>query len=665
MRRALRLRGGRFFGAAAVAGMACLMPAPPPADAAEAAGNPDTGWTRTWGTAMASAGDPQESKVAGKQTLRMVVHTGIGGSTSRIHLVNTFSEDPVTIGHATIARQSNGASAARKPVTLTFGGSERTVIRPGGDMYSDAAAFPVQADENLLISVYLPDAVTSAPYHEYTLTTSYKSAPGDTTDRAGQAGGEKFSDFPHWSFLAGLDVTAAGSGGTVVALGDSQTDGGWSTPNANRRWTDAYARALRAQGRPMGVVNAGISANRVLSRGARGAYGPGALERFDRDVLAQPNVRSVIFYEGINDIVNDAGSADLIAGIKQLAGRSHAVGLTFTAATIPPFKGNGYFTPAREQVRRQVNDYIRTTHDIDAHTDFDRATRDPLDPEKLFAAYHGTSERDDSLHFNDNGCQALSDTLSGPTPPTRFTPKFSQTTAADFTGDGIADIVARDAHADLYLWEGSAPGNGTFRKPRKLSGDWDYTQTAAGDFTGDGKADVVARDAKGDLYLWAGEGGGDFGRPGKLTGGWDYTQTVAGDFTGDGKTDLMARDAKNNRYLWAGEGGGGFSRPQKLSGGWDYTQTVAGDFTGDGKADLIARDAKYDLYLWPGEGNAEFSGPRKLTGGWTYSETTAGTFYGGGTAHLIARSDASGDLYEWVNTGDAEFSRALRLTDGW
>ncbi|GHC69409.1 hypothetical protein GCM10010507_55400 [Streptomyces cinnamoneus] len=618
---------------------------------------------------MATAGDPQETGVTGRQTLRMVVHTSIGGSTARIHLVNTFSKSPVTIGHATVARQSAGAAAAGKPVTLTFGGSERTVLAPGGSVYSDAVAFPVRPDENLLVSIHLPEAVTAAPYHEYTRQTSYMSAAGDGTDRSAEAGAGSFRAYDYWSLLAGVDVTpAAGTGGTVVALGDSQTDGGWSTPGANRRWPDAYARALRAQSRPMGVVNAGISANRILADHSTKSsispvYGPSALNRFDRDVLAQPNVRSVVLYEGINDIVlDDASSTDLIAGIRQLAERSHRAGLTFTVATIPPFKGNGYFTEAREEVRRQVNAYIRTTRDIDAVADFDAATRDPLDPAKLFAAYHGTGERDDALHFNDNGCQALAETLAGGDAPTRFTPNFSQTTAADFTGDGVADIVARGTE-DLYLWPGA--GDGTFRRPVQLKAHWASTETAAADFTGDGKPDLIARDANASLYLWPGTGNGTLGEPRRLTGGWNFTETTGGDFTGDGVADIVARDAKGDLYMWDGRTGGDFTKPHLVEAGWNYTQATAGDFTGDGKPDLIARDAKADLYLWEGKANGDFTTRRLLTGGWTYSETAAGAFYGGGTSHLIARSEANGVLKEWVNRGGGDFSRPLRLTDGW
>ncbi|MEV4434545.1 FG-GAP-like repeat-containing protein [Streptomyces sp. NPDC049555] len=602
--------------------------------------------------------------MTGRQTLRMVVHTTIGGSTARIQLSNTFSQDPVTIGHATLAHRSGGASTAGRPVALTFGGSRQLVLQPGQSAYSDPVAFPVKADEDLLVSVHLPDPVRTAPYHPDAWTTSYRSDAADRTDDVGSA---NYPDtWNHWAFLSGLDVTADGNPGTVVAIGDSQTDVAATTPNTNRRWTDAYARALRAQGRPMGISNAGISANRILGPGARAAYGVSALDRFDRDVLAQPNVKSVVLYEGINDIVNDAKATDLIAGIRQLAERAHAARLPITVATIPAFKGFHRYSPEREAVRQEVNTYIRTTRDVDSVVDFDRATQDPLDPTRLFTAYRTDA---DKLHFTDNGTQALADTLSGPVPPTPFSANYSQTTAADFTGDGIADFVARDTNADLYLWKGD--GDGTFTRPGKdkpLTGGWNFTETEAGDFTGDGKPDLIAKGPDGHLYLWPGRGNGTFEARRVIHTDWTCTETTAGDFNGDGVADILARDAKGNLYRWTGRRGGTLSDATFMSGDWNYTQTTAGDVTGDGRPDLLAKDAADHLYLWKGDGDGTFTRPDKdkpLTGGWHYSETTAGTFYGGGTAHLLARDDESGVLREWVNRGGADFSRPMRLTDGW
>lgn len=639
-----------------------------------AAAGAASSWTRTWGTAMGTAGPASRTGVAGRQTLRMVVHTSIAGSAARIQLVNTFSREPVTIGHATLARQDRGAGAAAAPVTLTFGGGGRsTVIGPGGSVSSDPAAFRVKADENLLVSVYLPQTVRTAPFHAYTLTTSYASAPGDAADHAADIGGGGLpTRFPFWAFLGGVDVRAPHSGGTVVLLGDSQTDGGHTTPDTDRRLPDDYARALQARPRPMGVVNAGISANHLLRGTEPAESGQSALLRFDRDVLDQPNVRSVVLFEGVNDIIfADAGGAELIAGIRRLATRAHAAGLTFAAATIPPFRGyENAWTPARERARQQVNAYLRTTRDVDSAADFDEASRDPLDPTRLFAAYYNRGG--DRLHFGDNGSQALSDALLPAPAPPRVTLNFTQTTAADVTGDGIPDVIAADRRNDLYLWPGNTDvddarhGDGTFAaRPRRLTGGWEFTQTVAADFTGDGRTDLIAKDSSDTLHLWTGNGDGTFSRPRTLTGGWHFTQTTAGDVTGDGIPDLVAVDAGGTLRVWPGEGNGTFGRPRKLMDGWHATRTRAGDFTGDGRTDLVAVDGHGALLLWAGNGDGTFARPRRIADARHLSEITPLALRTGGIAHLMARDDTTGVLKERPNTGDAALGRPLRLTGGW
>ncbi|MEU8581697.1 FG-GAP-like repeat-containing protein [Streptomyces abikoensis] len=606
----------------------------------------------------------------------MVVHTSVAGSSTRINLVNAFSKDPVTIGHATIARRAKDGMATDSPVTLTFGGDRSTVVQPDGSVNSDAAAFPVKADEDLLVSIHLPIPVSTAPFHEYTLTTSYTSAPGDSTDHSAEAGGENFpKTYSYWAFLGGVDVTAANSAGTTVLLGDSQTDGGHTTQDANRRWSDDYARALQDRKGPTGVVNAGISGNALLKD--HPLYGQSMVHRFDRDVLAQPGVRSVILYGGVNDIgVAGLPATEVIEGIRQLAGRAHAANLTFTVATIPPFKGWARYTPEKDKVRRQVNDYLRTTRDIDSYIDFDRSTRDPLNPDRLFAAYgkRDAEGKSDRLHFGDNGSQALSDAVLPPPVPSRVIKRFSDATAADFTGDGIPDVIATertDRATDLYLWSGNkdfddpSSGDGSFSEPKKITPDWNYTDAAAGDFNGDGKPDLIAKGSNNVLYIWDGKGDTDFSRRRTIGDGWTYVETVAGDFNSDGKADLVVKDSNNALKLLKNDGRGAFDRPVLLAPDWNYTNVTAGDFNGDGKPDLIAKDSNNVLYIWDGKGNADFSHRRTISDGWDVSQITAFSLRSNGRSHLLGRDAATGVQNEWLSTGNAEFTRPLRLADSW
>ena len=95
-------------------------------------------------------------------------------------------------------------------------------------------------------------------------------------------------------------MEAPAGAGAVVALGDSITDGHGATTNGNDRWPDKLAERLQASPatRGLSVLNEGIGGNRLLLDG----LGPNALARFDRDVLAQAGVRTVILLEGVNDL---------------------------------------------------------------------------------------------------------------------------------------------------------------------------------------------------------------------------------------------------------------------------------------------------------------------------------------------------------------------------
>src|SRR5207247_6861873 len=125
-----------------------------------------------------------------------------------------------------------------------------------------------------------------------------------------------------WYYLSGLDVRSSGSAGTLVAFGDSITDGVQSTVGGNDRWPNDLARRLDTVGGPtLSVADGGIGGNRVLT--ASRCCGASAEARFARDALDQPGVRDVIVLEGINDIGCSAGpphSATEVSATRRIAG---------------------------------------------------------------------------------------------------------------------------------------------------------------------------------------------------------------------------------------------------------------------------------------------------------------------------------------------------------
>ena len=344
------------------------------------------------------------------QTLRQIVRTSVGGSRVRIVLSNVFGTAPVTVGAADIApRSGEAAVVAGSAKPITFGGSPTATVLPGAVLVSDPIEMAVAPLSDLVVDLYLPGELGIGPspvtVHNGASQTNYLSQAGDHT---GSAELPMPTRTGAWFLLARVEVTAPAGAAAVVAFGDSITDGARSTVDTNNRWPDHLARRLAAAGRPVAVLNAGISGNRVLSDGA----GVSALARFDKDVLMQTGVTHVVVMEGINDIglARDNPSpsaADIIAGHKQLIERARARGLKVYGATLTPFEGAPYYTPEGEAKRRAVNDWIRTSKAYDAVIDFDAVTRDPSAPGRFLPAY----DSGDHLHPGDAGYKAMGDAV--------------------------------------------------------------------------------------------------------------------------------------------------------------------------------------------------------------------------------------------------------------
>jgi lysophospholipase L1-like esterase len=372
-------------------------------------------WVGTWGAApMGDARTPSNFGMESTDgmTLRQVVHVSLGGSTIRVVLSNEFGTEPLTIGAAAIAQSADdGGIVAGSSVTLNFSGRPTVTIPPGALVVSDATPIEVKPLSNLSVSLFVPQQkIGTLTYHPGSYQVNYMAMGNELTLPA-LTNAKRFA---HWYFLKDINVMAGARSAAVVTLGDSITDGTHSTPDANDRWPDVLAQRLAADKHTakLGVLNEGIAGNRVLHDG----YGPSALARFDRDVLAQDGVKYLIILEAINDIghaysnkdPHDVVTADdLIAGYVQMIERAHAHGIKVFGATLTPYVGAGYESAKGEEVREAVNQWIRTSGKFDGVIDFDKATRDLKNPEVYLPAYNSG----DDLHPNDAGYKAMGDSI--------------------------------------------------------------------------------------------------------------------------------------------------------------------------------------------------------------------------------------------------------------
>jgi lysophospholipase L1-like esterase len=276
---------------------------------------------------------------------------------------------------------------------------------------SDPVELAVAPLSELAVSVYLPGSATATTVHGTASQASYVSLPGDFTGAATLPADHTILS---WPFLTEVDVDS--SAAAIVTLGDSITDGTRSTPDTDNRWPDWLARRLQTVrdqvlgiNARLGVVNRGISGNRLLSNPPEGSLaGRSTQERFDRDVLATAGVRYLTLMIGINDIGNSTPASpvtadDIIAGYRQLITRAHGKGIAVYGATLTPFEGAGYYSQEKDLVREAVNNWIRSYDEFDGVIDFDQVTRDPVHPGRLLPAY----DSGDHLHPNDLGYQAM------------------------------------------------------------------------------------------------------------------------------------------------------------------------------------------------------------------------------------------------------------------
>jgi len=377
-------------------------------------------WVGTWGAGPGGPPLAANTQTFTDQTVRLIVHTSIGGTRVRIRLSNEMGSTPLRIGAAHIALRAVGAAngadtQAGTDRPLTFSGNTSITVPPGAPVLSDPVDLNVPALSDLAISLYLPGTVGATTIHGTASQTNYISLPGNFVDAASLPTQRTILS---WPFLTEVDVDGgqAGGGAAIVTLGDSITDGTRSTPDTNNRWPDWLARRLQTVRDPiqgintrLGVVNRGISGNRLLSNPPEGSLaGRSIQERFDRDVLATAGVGYMTLMIGINDIgnssaTNPVSADDLIAGYRQVIARAHEKGIAVYGATLTPFEGAGYYSPEKEVVRQAVNNWIRSSDEFDAVIDFDRVTRDPAHPTRFLPAY----DSGDHLHPNDLGYQAM------------------------------------------------------------------------------------------------------------------------------------------------------------------------------------------------------------------------------------------------------------------
>ena len=372
-------------------------------------------WRVAWGSAMAWA---QPGVTIDNTTVRELATIPIGGSAVRVRISNLFGNAPLEIGQVTVGRSVGNANVAAGSIrTVRFSGATSAVIPVGGVLTSDPVRFAARHGETLAVSIYViaPDLVTVHPYgnHGPVSFATYNGTPDETVQASG-------APFVYWSvwprLLDAVDVLTRLHAGSIVALGDSITDGF----NATTSWTDVLQQRIDLLPRAdrAAVINEGITANTLdpmSDNYSKTGGGPAGLTRLRQDVLSLPGVSTVIVLLGTNDLYFGATAAQVINGLRRLAAIAHRAGLRVIGVPLLPREGSQRWQPTlyplHQPYLEQINHWIRTSHTFNAVLNFPQAVADvyngQCNPNELFGPYNSG----DFLHPNAAGQTAMANSI--------------------------------------------------------------------------------------------------------------------------------------------------------------------------------------------------------------------------------------------------------------
>lgn len=326
-----------------------------------------------------------------ERTLRIVVHCNVEAESLQVLFTNQFGQAPLTIGAASAALcDKEGTIDPETLAPVTVGGLQSFVLEPGEDLLSDNANISIKPGEYVAISLYYPTEEHPVSGN-WVAANARRSRPGNYTADPELPGPQLVSRAMRTVIASDMTVNitnisqvianAERPSRVVACFGDSITQ--------QSNWTDPFLRLLyHTYPGEISLCNLGIGGNRLLQPSPEdvgGAFGIAGIERFKKDVLSVKGLTHVIMDIGTNDI-GHPGTHDVpldmmptleeyIAGMESIAKMAHDAGAKVYVGTLIPREINKVFTEEREQLRIEMNEWLRAAECFDAVIDFDAVMR--------------------------------------------------------------------------------------------------------------------------------------------------------------------------------------------------------------------------------------------------------------------------------------------------
>lgn len=388
--------------------------------------NKNQTWCSMWGNAVSIAEHRPES-YAKDITLRYPVYAPFDGTALRFTFDNYCGSEPVSITKATVSiadcdfncdditRKINLSCPMQESATaqITFSGNSSVTIAAHERIISDDIFFQVQAGQTLCVNLYFADftLMQSAVLITGPLSKGFFSL-GDQTS-AGRLPLDTSKTTNWFYFLSNIELMTSEENHMVICYGDSITAGAWPD----------YLTLLARENpdNHTAFIRRATSGSRILRQYeciTYDSYGLKGTNRFPHEIPTT-GADTVIIQQGINDIIHPVGietnpfrpmsdlptARELIDGYRYYIEEAKKLHLKVYMGTLLPIFGWRTYATFRDDLRNEVNAWIRSTKEIDGCIDFDLALRGEDNP----SAFREGFDSGDHLHPSSKAYKAMAE----------------------------------------------------------------------------------------------------------------------------------------------------------------------------------------------------------------------------------------------------------------